>query len=176
MATTTQWIHPIWEWLSSAGGWLTASAIVAVVAWMTGNRWERRKLSRSERANAYASFLDACSRRWRAFADRDGADPGSAALEEAETRVRKSRDEAYQAYTIIQILGSQAAVEAALNLLRAYDQRNKSYKDGGKTPGVGADAKAELLGKFVTVARDDLHLKALDTEKLRRPVANSNDG
>lgn len=162
----------IWMWLQQSGGWVTASALVAGIAWITGNHWERRKLSRAERASAYANFLSACSRRWQVFSDRDRASDESEAWHRANEDVKRLREDAYDAYTLIQILGSQKAVETALNLVRAYDQRNKSYWDRRKTPsvrtpGVGSDDKAKLLNDFVEAARKDLGLKTLDTDSLR---------
>ncbi|MBD4511010.1 hypothetical protein GUG71_10150 [Xanthomonas citri pv. citri] len=155
-------------WLSQFGGWFTFSALVAVLAWFTGNGRERRKLSRAERASAYANFLDACSRRWKAFGDRDRAADDSEAWFRANEEVKRLRDDAYGAYTLIQILGSQKAVRAALRLVRAYDLRNKSYWDRtGKTPGVGDDEKARLLAEFVAAARKDLKLRAIDIRLLR---------
>lgn len=153
--------------------WLTAAAVVAVASVAINTYWERRKLNRSERSQAYAAFLHAFSRRWRAFGDRDGAKRAddSLAFDAAESRILDLRDDLYESYTKIQILAPQDVVEAALQCVRLSDQRNKAFKQPSKHKGVGIDARNAVLAEFVRAARDDLGLKALDVNRLRSQPA-----
>lgn len=148
--------------------WITSAAVAAAVSIIVTIFWERRKLGRKERADAYADFLSVFSKRWKAFADRDGAKKRgeAAALDEADARVNSLRDELYDAYSRIQILGSQKVVEQALACLRLSDDRNRAFKMPG-APGVAADARAAALSSFTKASREDLSLKALDTHRLK---------
>ncbi|MCK3768849.1 hypothetical protein MZK47_04090 [Microbacterium aerolatum] len=79
------------DWVS-----LIPTAIVAaVISGLINIFWERRKLSRSEKATAYSGFLQATSKRWKAFGDRDGAAArGDAeALSRIELQLASIRDE-----------------------------------------------------------------------------------
>lgn len=162
------WIGDLSGWVTDNGAWFTAGALVSLISWITGNRWERRKLSRTERIKAYSALLNSCSRWWAAFGDRDRIErnEGDAAWRDANRTVRDRRDDAYAAYTEIQIVGSQEVIGAALTLIRAHDARNKAYHQGEK--GVGADERAQKLSGFVTAARKDLKLKPVKLDQLRR--------
>lgn len=135
---------------SDTSTWIAAAAVATLISTLSSGGlayyWERRKLNRSERAAAYAAFLDSFSKRWGAFADRDRAaiwgrrlsterdgDPGevkqaAADVDSADKRAVDLRDELYEAYTRIQILSPQEVVEAALGLVRLSDQRNRAFK------------------------------------------------
>lgn len=153
--------------------WLTSGAVVTAASIGVNVFWERRRLNRTERAHAYSAFLAAASRQWRAFGDRDGAHKrGEQAVEEeADKRVRQARDDMYEAYTLLQVLGSQEVVGSALAYIRMADDRNRSTKGVDGKRGMGVDERAELLAEFVCFARNDLGLAALDRESLRRPKA-----
>jgi len=122
-----------------------------------------KKLSRSERATAYAAFLSAASRRWEEFSKRDriakanGRD--SAEVEDISQQIVDLRGEMYEAYCSIQILGSHQAVEASLGLIKLYDRRNASFFDA-KKKSPGSDERANQLGRFVEAARGYLLLKS----------------
>src|SRR4051812_17073859 len=113
-------------------------------------------------------FLSAQSRRWRAFSDRDGATKRAdeQGASEADDRAMAARDDAYDAYAQIQILGSRTVVTEALKYLRLLDKRNRAFKTAGKTPGVGSDERANVLATFVTAARKDVGLTALRSSDL----------
>lgn len=144
---------------------LPLSALVGVAGWVTGNRWEIRKLSRSERAESYVAFLDAASKRWAAFSERDRlAKKAGRDSVEVATISRESaelRDDMYEAYCSVQILGSKRAVKAGLTLVQLYDQRNAAFFDS-KKKAPGSDVRAAALGEFVEAARADLRLKSID--------------
>lgn len=164
-------MNELGQWIAqNIGTWISAGVVASVVSWFTTNYWERRKLARGERAAAYAKFLDASSRRWRAFGDRDGAVKAGdvAAQDKVRPRIHKTRDEQYSAYTAIQVLGSPATVEAALNLINAYDSRNVNFNSPGSAPTVGNDRRSELLAVLVESARRDLGLPPLDRKELAR--------
>lgn len=151
---------------ASIATWITSSALIALLAWVTGNQWERRKLSRTERATAYSALLSSCSRWWDSFAERDRiSDRNSPEWLVANERVRATRHDAWDSYATIQVLGRQSVVQAAITLVRAYDKRNRAYHHG--TTGIGADSRAELLAGFVAAARKDLGLRALDRAALK---------
>lgn len=159
------------EWLgNNVGTWLTAGVVASVVSFASTQVWERRKLTRGERAAAYAAFLDASSRRRRAFADRDGAAKAEDAdrLADAESRVVSTRYEQWAAYAQIQILGSPKAVEAALHLINAYDSQNQNFRERGSAPSVGNDRLSLLLADLVGHARRDLSLGQLNRERLKQ--------
>jgi len=84
----------------------------------------------------------------------------------AEARINLLRDELYDAYARIQILGSQKVVESALACLRVSDDRNRAYKLSG-APGVGVDRRSSALAAFTKACRHDLQLSPLDTERLK---------
>lgn len=164
-------MEAFWKWFAeNVGTWISAGVVASIVSWFTTNFWERRKLTRGERAAAYATFLDASSRRWRAFADRDGAvKGGDTTLQEAiKPRILSTRDEQYAAYTAIQVLGSPATVEAALDVINAYDSRNVNFNSPGSAPPVGNDRRTELLATLVANSRKDLGLPPLDRKELAR--------
>lgn len=178
---------------ATTSGWITAAAIATLISTgVTGGLayyWERRKLNRSERSAAYSSFLDKFSQRWRAFADRDGAlkeqrrqaaaqSPDVEATERAiadvarwDLRAVELRDELYEAYTRIQILSPQTVVEAALKLVRISDDRNRAFKDPARYTSPANDSRSAALADFVRCAREDLGVKRLDTERLRKDAA-----
>lgn len=177
----------------SPSGWITAAAVATLISTLSSGGlayyWEKRKLNRSERSTAYSSFLDKFSQRWRAFADRDGAEkerrrqaakrmPDASAVEKAiadvarwDRRANELRDELYEAYTRIQILSPQSVVEAALGLVRLSDDRNRAFKDPEKYASPANDSRSAALATFVRRAREDLGIKPLDTEKLRKDAA-----
>lgn len=174
---------------ADTSSWITAAAIATLISTLSSGGlayyWERRKLNRSERATAYAAFLDSFSKRWGAFADRDraaiagrrlatdrNADPLEAKqaaydLDAADTRAIDLRDELYEAYTRIQILSPQEVVEAALGLVRLSDQRNRAFKAPEKHASPANDVRSAELALFVRCARADLGAKPLDTGRLR---------
>lgn len=149
--------------------WITSGAIVTIASILTTSFWERRKLNRTERSKAYASFLSAFSQRWRAFGDRDGARKREDAEAEAEadSRVKVLRDVLYAEYAHIQVLASQPVVEAAFRLVTLSDARQRSFATEGQTPGVGADTRSAALAAFVAVARKELGLAGIDVDALR---------
>lgn len=159
--------------------WITAAAIASLIAVVVANYWEHRKLNRAEKIDAYAAFLSVFSRRWRAFGDRDGARKRGDLTELAslDERVTALRDDLYEAYTRIQMLGSQDVVEKAIELIRLGDDRNRSFKTNGAVPGVGVDRKQAAIAAFVRAARKDTGQAELDVFKLRsRPQASTVDG
>lgn len=151
------------EFLPGLVAALPLSALVGLAGWVTGNRWEMRKLSRAERATAYAAFLSAANKRWGAFSERDrivkskGRDSDEvSAMSQA---VGNLRDEMYEAYCSVQILGSTEAVKTALDVIALYDRRNRSFFDS-RTKSPGSDERADVLAEFVEAARADLRLKS----------------
>lgn len=150
--------------------------LIAAASWFTGNRWERRKLSRNERAVAYSNFLDALNRRWAAFQDRDqlirssdfrrfsgSNDPDLAASwDEANERVKGLREEVWSAFTIIQVLGSPASVTTAQAVVELYDRRNASYFKPKSVQGVGSDERSVAQKRFIAAARHDLEQRPVE--------------
>ena len=154
----------------SPSGWITAAAVATLISTLSSGGlayyWERRKLNRSERSAAYSSFLDKFSQRWRAFADRDGAmkeqrrqaakrAPDTSAVEKAiadvdrwDVLANELRDELYEAYTRIQILSPQNVVEAALELVRLSDDRNRAFKDPEKYASPANDSRSAALASI----------------------------
>lgn len=157
----------------AVGSWITSAAVAAFVSILVTVRWERKKLSRAERSSAYSDFLSVFSQRWRAFGDRDGAKKRGdlTSLAELESRVISLRDDLYDAYTCIQILGSQDVIERALACVRLADDRNRAFKNPA-LKGVGADERSAALAAFVRACRDDLSLAELDTFRLRTDYAS----
>ncbi len=149
--------------------WVSSAAVATIAAIVVSSVWERRKLSRTERAVSYADFLGLSSQLWRSFADRDGASKRGATFEthKCNERIRALRSELYTSYARIQILGSQRVVESALAYLRLSDDRNRAFKVSG-APGVALDTRAAALATFVEECRLDLSLKPLDKFRLHK--------
>lgn len=164
-------VEEIGRWLATnVGTWISAGFVASVVSWISTNFWERRKLTRGERATANANFLDASSRRWRAFADRDSAAKSGNVemLESVKLRIVSTRDGQYAAYTAIQVLVTPATVEAALDVMNAYHSRNVNFNSPGSAPKLGNDRRSEMLAKLVECSRLDLGRAALDRKELAR--------
>jgi hypothetical protein len=131
--------------------------------------WEKRKLTRSDRAEAYAALLDAWSRRQRAFQQRDVATKRDdrVVADEANQLVDSTREELWLAYCRVQVLAPQEVVNAAFDCVKISDRRNHAFKNPAKNQGVGRDEQAHTAASFVAAARQDMGLKVLDVSALR---------
>jgi hypothetical protein len=155
------------------GGFITGAVVTTVISIILNFYWERRKLSRGERASAYADFLSVFSKRWRAFIDRDVLEKATGSRTTAEyvavdERVDTLRDDLYDAYTRIEILAPREVVALALYCLGVSDARNRQHTTAGQTRGVGNDERTEALNSFVAAARRDVGQNELDLFDLRR--------
>lgn len=159
-ATTFDWISLI-----------PTAVVAALIAGGINIFWEKRKLSRSEKAQAYASFLQATSKRWRAFGDRDGAVKRGAEegeLVSIEERLSAVRDDQWGAYAMLQIVGSSEAVKHALSLIKAFDERNRNFKNPeARRKNIAGDKRTEMQNLFVAAARKDMGLRKLDKDELK---------
>ncbi|MBO9046048.1 hypothetical protein JG550_003566 [Curtobacterium flaccumfaciens pv. flaccumfaciens] len=149
-------------------GWLGSAAAATVASVLVTSWWEVRKLDRTERATAYSDFLSAFSKRSQVFSLRDQASKrgDQAAVTKLTKKSRNLRDDVWDAYVRIEMIGKQETVEAALELIRFQDAQNVAFNNGAKrAPNPDRAAK---VAAFVAVARRDLKLAKLDTHPLRR--------
>ncbi|MDR2254905.1 MAG: hypothetical protein LBE25_02685 [Arthrobacter sp.] len=154
---------------------IPTAIVAAIISGLINIFWERRKLSRSEKAAAYSGFLQASSKRWKAFGDRDGAAASGDAelVARLDSQLAEIRDEQWGAYALLQIVGSQATAVYALSLIKAFDERNKNFRNPGTGKNIGADKKSEMQNQFVAAARRDMGLRPLDKEKLKTAFERS---
>lgn len=159
------------DWISL----IPTAVVAAVISGIINIFWERRKLSRTEKANAYSEFLRATSKRWRAFGDRDGARKArdEAEVERLNEHLRSIRDEQWGAYALVQIVGSPDAAAKALTLIRAFDDRNKNFINPGSGRNIGGDQRTEMQNSFVAAARKDMGLRKLNSKKLKNGFQRS---
>lgn len=149
-------------------GWLGSAAAATVASVLVTSWWEVRKLDRSERATAYSDFLSAFSKRSQVFGLRDQAAKrgDQASVTKLTKKSRDLRNDAWDAYVRIEMIGKQETVEAALDLVRFQDAQNVAFNNGAKR--APNPERAEKVAVFVAVARRDLKLSKLDTHPLRR--------
>lgn len=157
-----------------------AALILSGATLLTNQLWEGAKLSRSERATAYGALIAAESERWEAYRDRDqqdkagrrpGGSPPTAEQQDAvEKRIRESRTRAFDALTLIRLLGSS---EDVIRTADAYHQMmnrdNHGYRDPSASRIPGADRKRSLW-EFVHAAREDLEHPVKRRFRRRSPL------
>lgn len=149
---------------------LPAAIVAAVISGLINIFWEKRKLSRPEKAAAYSNFLQASSKRWKAFGDRDGAakrGDSQDAIVEIEKKLAGLRDEQWGAYALVQVVGSPQAMRAALAMINAFDDRNRNFRTPGSARNVGAAERTSMQNAFVAAARKDMNLRGLNKDKLK---------
>lgn len=161
-----------YSFLGQAFGWVSLAALVAFISMIASNIWERKKLARSERIKSYSAFRSAVSR-WSKEIGAMGAIMKSPDFSEEDEkfqrvkdRVMEARDLTYDAYTQIEMVAPSSVVGAAYSILTLNDAQYRTFFRGGK--GVPADKKAVALAHFTAVARKDLGLKEIDSEKLKK--------
>lgn len=158
--------------VSQAGAVAILSPVVAALSWWGGLSWERRKLARSERMDAYSSLRHSCSRWWAAIAEvrreyEDMApevDFDSPALDEVKRVSGENRDLAYSAYTQIEMVAPQEVVSAAFRYLTLHDAQYTNLRDGYVN--ISNQERNNVLKKFTDAAREDLNLKPISSGDL----------
>lgn len=155
--------------------------------------WERRKLSRDLRAQAYAGFIETQSRWWRVSRERDQIwdelselndpdefDLDAPAIKTLSEKLSDIRDELWEKYSLMQVVASPAMVQSAFTMIKALDLHNANFfqfdENGKKLPRLGEDERASLLAVFTSKARQDLGLRRLGKLHgfdFRSPSSNS---
>lgn len=157
--------------LGQVFGWVTLASLVAIVGLLVNIFWEKRKLSRSERIKAYASFRSSYSR-WtrligivgRLAKEPDFSDDNEK-VQKAVGEAKAARETTYDAYAQLEMVAPPKGLAAAYSLLTLNDSQFKAFFNKGK--GVPADARAEALSNFTKISRRDLGLKRVSPSFLK---------